>query len=905
MKYETNLNGNKPKTIKSLILDEKGNPLPLREEPKRDWLTGWVSKKFPKVMEASDAIGRLPNTLNPVKTLQTLLDFTGVPGVINNIAGNPMNLPAHEVEAAMIPVVGGAAKGVKGAEELVEEISKKWDIVNKINAPKNSLTQFNSATPKTTKSIVDEMASSGLIKKSDDGKYIFWEPSGARSAIVVDVEGANIPFYQSTVGTSGKIAGTWYPFFGNPGGGWLIKGGLEGKNSMELGYGIPKIKETMQELNRIFPERDMLTMNYLDLPQREWLRDNSRLLGRGVTPPFEPKFPNIGTNTQYNFSRIGKLIGFDVNKFPFGSDEWTQFEYASEPIFSKLKKKDGGKLVPKHQTGKKIEYTINAKDRLFKQIASESSFNKYAKSGANALGPAQIRKELYMDYVKATKDTEPYESVMDPEKALKVRNWAITRFQNAPWNTPKKGQIPINKLAKAYAAYNWGPGSLVEYLNKAKKNGEDIYKDTTWIHSLPPETKNYLDRVLFDDDPKFLKDLEQFKRKPNEIAKFFMNVKLESGGRIPKYQTGSVIINQGIRKYNSPEEIEKRGFRDRNRRAAEISGRTDYSPIDPITDIVVPYGAVRSLITSKARLVKQLAKEIPKGKLVAKELPHNIGWAPRQKIDVYHASNAPIDKFKFPNPERWDVINHNAPSDIIWFAKGDAPASGLLSKRQIISKYTLDLKKPMIQVGEISSKNKNLNRNVIHKHAQSSNADALILDNIADNQMKNQTVIAKYTPDNINIRISGKKHKLGGVLKHQSGGNILNYQGKSILDFLPGGSRLNFLQPSSGRLPSAIAPPSNKDRRSSEISMSVGGENGEPAYLIPSFKYGKHSNNPRGEFRKTGEHLGGPFKTYQEADDWERQVRHKFVERGKKPIPLMLKPWLIPDKKLAGRRLID
>ena len=112
MKYETNLNGNKPKTIKSLILDEKGNPLPLREEPKRDWLTGWVSKKFPKVMEASDAIGRLPNTLNPVKTLQTLLDFTGVPGVINNIAGNPMNLPGHEAEASMIPVIGGTSNAL-------------------------------------------------------------------------------------------------------------------------------------------------------------------------------------------------------------------------------------------------------------------------------------------------------------------------------------------------------------------------------------------------------------------------------------------------------------------------------------------------------------------------------------------------------------------------------------------------------------------------------------------------------------------------------------------------------------------------------------------------------------------------------------------------------------------------
>jgi hypothetical protein len=33
------------------------------------------------------------------------------------------------------------------------------------------------------------------------------------------------------------------------------------------------------------------------------------------------------------------------------------------------------------------------------------------------------------------------------------------------------------------------------------------------------------------------------------------------------------------------------------------------------------------------------------------------------------------------------------------------------------------------------------------------------------------------------------------------------------------------------------------------------------------------------EFRNTGEHLGGPFKTYQEADEWERTVRHPAVEK--------------------------
>jgi hypothetical protein len=62
--------------------------------------------------------------------------------------------------------------------------------------------------------------------------------------------------------------------------------------------------------------------------------------------------------------------------------------------------------------------------------------------------------------------------------------------------------------------------------------------------------------------------------------------------------------------------------------------------------------------------------------------------------------------------------------------------------------------------------------------------------------------------------------------------------------------------------------------------MSIGGENGEPSYLIPSFKYGQPLNDPMGEFRKTGEHLGGPFKTWQDADKWENETRHPAVEKG-------------------------
>ena len=92
-----------------------------------------------------------------------------------------------------------------------------------------------------------------------------------------------------------------------------------------------------------------------------------------------------------------------------------------------------------------------------------------------------------------------------------------------------------------------------------------------------------------------------------------------------------------------------------------------------------------------------------------------------------------------------------------------------------------------------------------------------------------------------------------------------------------GGGKLKFLQPISDKLPEGYRIPYSDP--SSERAMSIGGENGEPAYLIPSFKYGRQLDDPIGEFKKTGEHLGGPFKTWQEAEEWEKTVRHPAVEK--------------------------
>jgi hypothetical protein len=103
-----------------------------------------------------------------------------------------------------------------------------------------------------------------------------------------------------------------------------------------------------------------------------------------------------------------------------------------------------------------------------------------------------------------------------------------------------------------------------------------------------------------------------------------------------------------------------------------------------------------------------------------------------------------------------------------------------------------------------------------------------------------------------------------------------------------------FLQPNSSKLPEGYVIPYNTP--STELAMSIGGEEGEPAYLIPSFKGGKKLKDPIAEYKKTGEHLGGPFKTWQEAEKFG-EMRHEYVEKGQS-LPSPLRWW--DDMQMGG-----
>lgn len=136
----------------------------------------------------------------------------------------------------------------------------------------------------------------------------------------------------------------------------------------------------------------------------------------------------------------------------------------------------------------------------------------------------------------------------------------------------------------------------------------------------------------------------------------------------------------------------------------------------------------------------------------------------------------------------------------------------------------------------------------------------------------------KANPNNVQVSVGPDFVGLGYNIKGR------NYSPAWGGQFQNGG----FLQPISYKLPSRYRIPYAEP--SSELATSIGGGPGEPAYLIPTFKYGKPLQDPEAEYRKTGEHLGGPFKTYQEAEKWEQEIRHPYVEKGK-PIPTPLKRW--------------
>jgi len=115
----------------------------------------------------------------------------------------------------------------------------------------------------------------------------------------------------------------------------------------------------------------------------------------------------------------------------------------------------------------------------------------------------------------------------------------------------------------------------------------------------------------------------------------------------------------------------------------------------------------------------------------------------------------------------------------------------------------------------------------------------------------------------------------------EDGGNLSFIKDPKLRNMLEG-YQSGLMQPGDYRLPEGRMA-GNIDP-STEVSISIGGEDGEPSYLIPSFKYGSPLQDPTQEFNMTGQYLGGPFKTWQDAEAYG-ELRHQYIDKGYKELP--------------------
>lgn len=125
---------------------------------------------------------------------------------------------------------------------------------------------------------------------------------------------------------------------------------------------------------------------------------------------------------------------------------------------------------------------------------------------------------------------------------------------------------------------------------------------------------------------------------------------------------------------------------------------------------------------------------------------------------AYHQSDNPITQFTFPYKKRWDVVTHGADPNAAFFTVDNPAASGFLSKRPYTSKFAVTVQRPLIQTGEINGATKNSMRNKIVKRARKLEADGVLFDGIADNQLQNQRILMAF--DNSDIKFGGGPGKV-------------------------------------------------------------------------------------------------------------------------------------------------
>lgn len=190
----------------------------------------------------------------------------------------------------------------------------------------------------------------------------------------------------------------------------------------------------------------------------------------------------------------------------------------------------------------------------------------------------------------------------------------------------------------------------------------------------------------------------------------------------------------------------------------------------------------------------------------------NIGWGPKQTIDVIHKSNQ-LEPLRLFNPKRWDVVNEGANPFGIWWqgnfgksrtiktgstlekAEKAEKARNLFRNRIFLHEGKLTLNKPIITIGKVP------NRSVLSYEAEKIGADGIIYNDVYDNGYDlNQVILGfKYPLEKRIINTKNGFITIGDLelhpegFYHESSGISKNFiAGKSFREFNKGEPFYNY-----------------------------------------------------------------------------------------------------------------
>ena len=223
---------------------------------------------------------------------------------------------------------------------------------------------------------------------------------------------------------------------------------------------------------------------------------------------------------------------------------------------------------------------VDPEELKIKQAYAESGFRSDVKSGAGASGIFQIMPDVLKDYNTANNTSFTVDDLSNDSINTVVRDFKFNKTLNSEW-VNKNNPSDAVRYAKALVGYNFGNMNTLRRLERAKKDGVDIYNTLDWLSTkyLPEESVNYTKYLLgigsdgmhrndaaYSTSRKLNKDkvekIKQYKyggimkgnnNKEFHLVKDTFNAMFPSTGERKKFLTGGQMlgINAGLQAFNA------------------------------------------------------------------------------------------------------------------------------------------------------------------------------------------------------------------------------------------------------------------------------------------------------------------------------------------------------------------